>query len=196
MALTTPICVEIKMANHDPITIARFWSKVDVKRSVSECWEWRASKRKSGYGRLRKSGYTYCASRLAFEIFYGEKLGSRFACHHCDNPSCCNPHHIYAGDVQQNVSDAMARGRLKGFSLPGDRNTRALISNADIPAIRQLIHDGKTNKEIAALYGVHHATISTIRTGKAWTSVEGGPETKACFKRPDHANRPSSERTD
>jgi hypothetical protein len=42
-----------------------------------------------------------------------------YVLHHCDNPPCCNPLHLYAGTQRQNIHDAIARGR---FSPPPRRN--------------------------------------------------------------------------
>jgi hypothetical protein len=38
----------------------------------------------------------------------------RIACHHCDNPICVNPRHIYAGTHSDNSTDSVVRGRTSG----------------------------------------------------------------------------------
>lgn len=35
----------------------------------------------------------------------------QLACHHCDNPACWNPDHIYAGTPASNTADMVKRGR-------------------------------------------------------------------------------------
>lgn len=101
------------MAKYSVTIVARFWSKVDVKRNAS-CWPWRGGRRgRKGqeYGTFCIDGKMFSANRVAWEIANGEDLGDRIACHTCDNPLCCNPAHIYAGSHKTNRADAVARGR-------------------------------------------------------------------------------------
>ena len=157
------------MAVYSPIIIARFWSKVDVRPSMIECWEWRASKTPLGYGKMRFRGGTYIASRLAWEIA-NERFLDRGAVarHSCDNPSCCNPTHILPGTQLQNMQDMRARGRQRHVGLAGEKNPRAKLSGDDVQRIKARIASGETNISIARDYPVTHALISRIRLGKAW----------------------------
>jgi hypothetical protein len=95
----------------------RFWSKVDVG-TPEECWPWTGSRNELGYGSFRsaggRQGRTIKAHRLAFVLAHGSPLElapADFVCHHCDNPSCCNPAHLYLGDVRTNTDDKVTRGR-------------------------------------------------------------------------------------
>ena len=78
------------------------------------CWEWQAGKTTDGYGHVRRRGKMRRAHRLAYETFIGP-AGEGYVLHHCDNPSCCNPNHLYLGDHAQNMRDAMDRGRHDAF---------------------------------------------------------------------------------
>lgn len=51
------------------------------------------------------------AHRVALALATGIFDGI-FACHHCDNPPCVNPAHLYWGDARTNAADAQKRGRL------------------------------------------------------------------------------------
>jgi hypothetical protein len=95
-----------------------FWKRVDV-RGEDECWEWRLSKSKDGYGFSCVGGKIQLASRLAFTLSGGALTEEKpYVCHKCDNPSCCNPNHLFAGSQKDNMHDMIQKGRAR----PGHRN--------------------------------------------------------------------------
>lgn len=241
----------------------RFWSKVN-RGSGSDCWLWTANKNNKGYGLFRPGGTApkRLAHRLAYEDHFGPIPGSSLICHHCDNPPCVNPNHLFIGTHKTNHADMVQKGRRRIGYNPNNRppvfrgdehwsrrkphlvrngmatNTAKLspgdvgeiyrlrlngqsyrtmarqfgldpssiadickglhwahllgvdgnptlaellaVPNAipptklhaeDIPTIRALIKSGRNNHQIAAQFGVHHATISDIRRGKTWAPL-------------------------
>jgi len=101
---------------HVPIEI-RFWSKVKVS-SRKNCWPWLGAKNDQGYGHIKifnwKGTRTIApAHRVAFELAFRTLVpDGLFACHHCDNPCCCNPWHIFIGTHKDNMNDALDKGRI------------------------------------------------------------------------------------
>jgi hypothetical protein len=53
----------------------------------------------------------------------------------------------------------------------GERNRHAKLKASDIPVIRERRIRGETLQSIADDYGLHHATISQICSGKRWQHV-------------------------
>ena len=95
------------------------------------CWVWPGAKAGSHQG--GRYGVAFVAAegrwlrvpRLAWEHFAGAAMpAGHFACHHCDNPSCCNPGHIFSGTQKQNMEDAAAKGR----TACGERNRNAKLT--------------------------------------------------------------------
>lgn len=88
----------------------RFWAKVKIKDSNEECWPWIGCTSRDGYGRLIVRQRFYRAPRIAFCLHYGRSpIG--FCLHDCDNPICCNPHHLQDGTQQDNIDGMVARKR-------------------------------------------------------------------------------------
>ena len=86
----------------------RFLDKIE---KTSSCWNWLASKDRDGYGRIKISGRTFQAHRASWDIHNGSIPEGMSVLHHCDNPSCVNPFHLFLGTALDNVRDRDAKGR-------------------------------------------------------------------------------------
>ena len=53
---------------------------------------------------------------------------------------------------------------------PETKNYKGKLKVTDIPVIRKMFVEGKTNKQIADIYGIHPTSIYNIRFGKNWTN--------------------------
>lgn len=163
----------------------RFWSKVDIG-APKDCWEWQASLHTSGYGRFKIASYTtMMANRVALVIHTGEEHLDKFALHTCDNPKCCNPHHLYWGTHSQNMQDMVRRGRNSKRDQSGTQNGAAKIDEQQLETIVKRLQAGWNNKQIAADLPITHSMVSTIRRGKMWRKQTEalGYVPKAQFKR-------------
>lgn len=91
----------------------RFWSKVSRPEDSDPepCWEWQASFRKDGYGQVWWRKNLLSAHRVAYELHHGLLPEGYVLRHTCDNPTCCNPHHLIAGTQEANMRDMVVRGR-------------------------------------------------------------------------------------
>jgi HNH endonuclease len=88
----------------------RFWNKVQ-KGNTSVCWLWIAGRSGHRYGKLRWDNRIVAAHRVSYLIHYGPIPSGKYICHHCDNPICVNPYHLYLGSALENNRDTLRRQR-------------------------------------------------------------------------------------
>ncbi len=140
--------------------LERFWENVDVK-GEDDCWEWKAAKTSAGYGVMYWNSENTYAHRLSLELD-GKSIPDRFhACHSCDNPSCVNPKHLYAGSPQQNMNDKVSRNR----QTKGETHPNAKLLDKDIENIRALFESGVWQTDLAKTFNVDQSHISRIVYG-------------------------------
>lgn len=89
-----------------PRFAVQFWDRVQ-KTHEHGCWIWTGPRDAKGYGRWGKKG----AHRHAWQEANGQLPEGQWILHHCDNPPCVNPAHLYPGTVVENVRDMVTRGR-------------------------------------------------------------------------------------
>ncbi len=152
------------------------------RRVITEsgCWEWMGSRSDSGHGNIRRDGRLYGTHRLACIIWIGPppKGDHVQACHHCDNPPCFNPDHLYWGTQKTNSEDMMRRGRGKqqfdSLRTRGTKHVGNKLSESDVIAIKRALIAGErgTMARLARQYGVTIQNIFRIKTGKLWGWLE------------------------
>jgi len=148
----------------------QFWDKVDIGKP-NECWPWKAAKdgrRHKNYGRVWMGKETTTAHRVAFILTYGDILPGMVVCHHCDNPCCCNPRHLFVETKPGNSKDMVKKGR----QARGYRIACAKLSEIQVHEIRDLLSGGMGPSKIAKLFRVGPTTISAIKHGKSWAWLE------------------------
>lgn len=145
--------------------IEKFMTRV-VKSKA--CWYWVGPKNRDGYGvlSLGKRGTGRRAHRYSWELFNGAIPVGMAILHRCDNTSCVNPKHLYAGTQTDNMRDMVSRGRMA--NVKGERNPRAKLTSFQVNEIRFFLNAAYAHKQLAKQYGVSKSTIDLISRGVTW----------------------------
>ena len=126
--------------------------------SKDECWPWKNKvNAKDGRPYITIQGIRRPSYVIVLELHSGEQADGRYALHSCDNRICCNPFHLSWGDHQSNMDEMKERER---HGLP----------KIVVRAILKLLKEGKTQQEIANLYGISREAVSAIKQGRTSAS--------------------------
>lgn len=132
-----------------------------------DCISWPRLRLPKGYGIiydpvLRKQ---YLAHRCAYRLKFGiEPIG---VLHHCDNPACFRPSHLFHGDQKANMIDCKSKGR----TTAGSRHPQAKLSEKAVICIRDMHQNGMASKQIAESFHVTIRNINRIIKRKIWTHI-------------------------
>jgi DNA-binding XRE family transcriptional regulator len=139
-----------------------------MKGMKTPCWEWTAGGTR-GYGQIRNdNGKTVYSHRAAWFLSHGE-WPMDLLCHHCDNPACVRPDHMFCGTPADNWHDAMAKGRNPhGMNHSGENAPSHILTWKQVRVIRAKLRGGTYQRTLADEFGVSRSTIAAISQGRIW----------------------------
>ena len=152
----------------------RFWGHVDIG-GPEKCWDWQMSLRK-GYGNvsLKINGVQkkWGAHRIAWTLTHGKIPEGLCVCHHCDNPVCCNPKHLFLGTVQDNTDDKIRKGRQGPYGQLGELNAFSKLTTEQVRQIKFTRRD-LTAGQLIKTVGLpcSENNVRDIRRGVTWAHI-------------------------
>lgn len=164
----------------------KLWDRVKVAGNDSgACWEWQGAQLRHGYGSVgRINGQSWQAHRLSWVLAHGPIPPGLCVCHHCDNPRCVRPAHLFLGTRKDNNDDKEQKGRAnhprgeshgwqnKPETRPmGEANGMAKLTEDQVREIRDHAASGASFKGLAREYGVSDTQISWIVKRKSWRHI-------------------------
>jgi len=163
----------------------RFWAKVVINENG--CWFWTGAKT-VGYGVIEFQEKLHRAHRLSWVMHFGPIPAGLHILHHCDEPSCCRPDHLFPGTHLDNMRDCMkkgrywlirrperrARGERSAYKLHPERYPRgegcrqAKLTTDNVHQIRCLVTTGLSQRKIAKLFHCSQQQVGRIIRGESW----------------------------
>jgi len=148
----------------------RLLSKI-VVNDCTGCWNWNGFKsggKYGGYAMIKVDGKNMLATRVSYSEFNGAIPDGLFVLHKCDDPSCINPSHLFAGTQSENMIDMHKKSRhysslYRSYDHNGESKNIAQIARCEgicqLALRYQLV---KRNKSV-------NEAISTVKknTGEA-----------------------------
>ena len=133
------------------------------------CWVWTGCRTGNGYGAFKINQRQVGAHQFAYLLFRGPLPQGYMVCHHCDNPLCVNPQHLFLGTQLDNVRDMFSKGRQpirKGSA------SYSILKEAQVLEIRKLAEvPGIKRSELAKAFGVTPATIGSVIRRSNWKHI-------------------------
>lgn len=104
---------------------------------------------------------------LVCEAFHGPRPNGMVARHRNGNKLDNRPANVCWGTPRENYDDRDAHGG----TARGERQGLSKLTEADIPQIRALLRQGRTQREVAERFGVSDVTVSAVARGRTWSHV-------------------------
>ena len=144
-------------------------NKIGKIVNKDECVNWTGAKNQSGYPIKWLNGKAQMYLRYKWMLEHGDIPPGRCICHHCDNPSCINPDHIFLGSYADNMRDMIAKGRAR--YAYGIHHGRSKMNPEKVLEIRKKHEAGMMIKDLCTEYGMSRTGIHKIVYRITWKHV-------------------------
>jgi len=146
---------------------------IDKSAGALACWPFiRKHQNRSGHKQMWANGRMRFVHRLVWEVVNGQIPTGMCVCHHCDNPACCNPRHLFLGTIADNNADRDRKGRQR--SVHGTDSPNAKLTDDDIIKIISMLQQRISQQKIAEQFNVRQGTIWFIAARKSWAHLSAG----------------------
>lgn len=135
-----------------------------------KCWSWKNSTDRMGYASIYMGpGKRILGHRASWLIYKGDIPNGMFVCHHCDNPECTNPEHLFIGTPKDNTQDCLKKQRRN--AARGEKHYYAKLTQDQVIEIRRLSQLKYSQSKLAKMFEVSPSGIQGVIERKTWKHV-------------------------
>lgn len=171
-------CYRARRASAAANPVSRFLAKVDPWTGT-ECWIWRGTLDRDGYGVFGAGGRQFKAHRFAYVAAGGTIADGEVVRHDCDVRACCYPRHLRAGTQGENHRDCEQKGRHSHGDthwarrypelIPrGEDNGNSKLTEQDVAEIRAAAKAGTSNAALAERFRVDQKCVYNVVHRRTW----------------------------
>lgn len=172
------ILEENKVEIRDELVFYKFWSHVDIKDNIKECWNWTGYIKDNEYGQFSSNNtIETCAHRIAYMLAKGP-ISEGDIQHLCNNRRCCNPNHLKFGTRSENMQYAVKCHRWNNY---GENNGHSIITEDKVREIRKIYEEQRKlypdlrqwqiEEPIAQKFGISKRSINSIINRTNWHHI-------------------------
>jgi hypothetical protein len=152
-----------------PLDLRKLCSKIIINKNG--CWEWQGARNEKGYGTVFYNSKPFMCHRLMFKLFKDE-LKNLIVCHHCDNPCCCNPSHLFLGTHKENINDCINKGRSKVFEKKHIAHNAKLSKKEAGKIVEFLAMNPETgSRQLADKFKIPMSIAKDIKRGRSYGNL-------------------------
>lgn len=149
----------------------------NVVKDERGCWNY-PSHRPDGRPQTSVNGVSVYVYRAVFEQYHRPLVDGEHVCHSCDNPSCVNPEHLFAGSNNDNRQDSVKKGRhARGVTCGHSR-----VTEEQAIGFFRSYASGESVRSLAARSGISVRSVYKVLEGRNWKHIQmdTGPRRGNC----------------
>lgn len=138
---------------------------------VGDCLEWQGGYAGNGHPVVRHNKQNVLARRLAYTLAGHVIKPGHILAMKCNNPRCIDPAHVMQRTEKQHMAHMGRQGRqsdhLRSAKIAATKRASGQAKLTE-QQVREIRASQKTNRQLAAEYGINPSRINGIRLGRMW----------------------------